>query len=212
MAEKDNNEKKSTKLGQIFNAHGHTLVLQAYLGGFTVALEVKKAESDEGKRGYKYDRIGYAYLSSIDLGKLRNLFRYMMKGKLIAKKLYESGRFPVEFVTAGGDKIGFEIGEGKVALVSMNSKGSGIDFEFTGMKIQSKLSDEDERDLLITSLLLSIEEFYNKIADVLDYKNPKYIEHVNALREQNVNGYNNRNNNSSSNKSYQDSSDEYYDA
>ncbi len=48
MAEKDNNEKKSMKLGQIFNGHGHTLVLQAYLGGFTVALDVKKAESDEG--------------------------------------------------------------------------------------------------------------------------------------------------------------------
>ena len=214
MAEKDNNnEKKSTKLGQIFNAHGHTLVLQAYLGGFTVALDVKKAESDEGKRGYKYDRVGYAYLSGIDLGKLRNLFRYMMKGKLIAKKLYDNGSFPVEFVTAGGDKIGFAIGDGKVSLVSMNSKGSGIDFEFTAMKIQSKLSDEDERDLMMTSLLLSIEEFYNKITDVLEYKNPKYIEHVNALREQNGNGYNrNNNSNGSSNRSYQDSSDAYYDA
>ena len=26
MAEKDNNEKKSMKLGQIFNGHGHTLL------------------------------------------------------------------------------------------------------------------------------------------------------------------------------------------
>lgn len=200
MAEKDNNEKKSMKLGQIFNGHGHTLVLQAYLGGFTVALDVKKAESDEGKRGYKYDRLGYIYLSSIDLGKLRSLFRYMMKGKLIAKKIWEAGKFPIEFVTTNGDKIGFEIGDGKVALVSMNSKGSGIDFEFTAMKVTSKLSEEDDRDFMMTSLLLSIEEFYTKIAEVLDYKNPKYIEHMTNLRKNDGDGYNNNYNNGGNKK------------
>ena len=209
MAEKDNNERKSTKLGQIFNGHGHTLVLSAYLGGFTIGLEVKKAESDEGKRGYKYDRLGYAYISSIDLGKLRNLFRYMMKGKLIAKKIWEQGKFPIEFVTAGGDKIGFEIGDGKVSLVSMNSKGSGIDFEFTPMKIQSVLSPEDEKDLMMTTLLLSIEEFYTKIAEVLDYKNAKYIEHVNNLRKGNDNYSSNSNGGGNKNRSYQEDDESY---
>ena len=186
MAEKDNNERKSTKLGQIFNGHGHTLVLQAYLGGFTIALEVKKAESDEGKRGYKYDRLGYVYVSGVDLGKLRNLFRYMMKGKLIARKIWENGKLPIEFVTASGDKVGFEIGEGKVSLVSMNSKGSGIDFEFTPTKVTTALSAEDEKDFMMTTLLCSIEEFYNKISEVLDYKNPKYIEHMTNLRKNDV--------------------------
>ena len=208
MAEKDNNEKKSTKLGQIFNGAGHTLVLQAYLGGFTVALEVKKAESDEGKRGYKYDRLGYAYLSGIDLGKLKNLFAYLMKGKLIAKKVWENGKFPIEFVTTGGDKIGFEIGEGKVSLVSMNSKGSGIDFEFTPLKVTSKLSDEDEKDLFITSIVTSMKEFHNKIEDTLDYKNPRYVEHMNALRGNNNNS-NYNNGGEKKQKSYQEDDDSY---
>ena len=206
MAEKDNNERKSTKLGQIFNGHGHTLVLQAYLGGFTIALEVKKAESDEGKRGYKYDRLGYVYMSGVDLGKLRNLFRYMMKGKLIARKIWENGKFPIEFVTASGDKVGFEIGEGKVSLVSMNSKGSGIDFEFTPTKVTSQLSDEDEKDFMMTTLLCSIEEFYNKISEVLDYKNPKYIEHMTNLRKND--GSYNSNNDGNKNRTYHDSSDD----
>ena len=209
MAEKDNNEKKSTKLGQIFNGAGHTLVLQAYLGGFTIALEVKKAESDEGKRGYKYDRLGYAYLSSVDLNKLRSLFIYLMKGRLIAKKIWENGKFPIEFVTTGGDKIGFEIGEGKVSLVSMNSKGSGIDFEFSALKVTSKLSDEDEKDLFITSLLTSMKDFCDKISDVVEYKNPRYIEHMANLRGNNNSGYNNGG--EKKQKSYQED-DDYYEA
>ena len=107
---------------------------------------------------------------------------------------------------AYGDKVGFEIGEGKVSLVSMNSKGSGIDFEFTPTKVTSNLSDEDEKDFMMTTLLCSIEEFYNKISEVLDYKNPKYIEHMTNLRK-NDGSYNNSNG-GNKNRTYQDSSDD----